>query len=465
MKKFALSTFILLLILNFSIVKAESQFQIYKITINKEIGTTTWQYIKHGLKESLDKKSDAVIIELNTYGGSVDSADSIRTAILNHPTPVYAYINNNAASAGALIAIACDSIYMRKGANIGAATVVNGSGEVLPDKYQSYMRSMIRSTAEFHGKKMQITENGDTIEQWIRDPLIAEAMVDPKTAVSYIGDDSTRVVTFTAQEALKYNFCEAIVESDKEIITSYLNQTKYYITQYKPSEWINIFGFLTNPAFQAILIMIMIGGIYFELQSPGIGFPTAAAIIAAILYFAPLYMTGTAADWEIIIFIAGLSALILEIFVIPGFGIAGISGIVLILASLMLAGLDNSVFSFEGIDNGDIYTSLATVCFGIILGVVLVIYISHNIGSKNSFMKYTALQLEQKTEDGYIGVPTDLKEHIGKTAKTATVLRPAGKISIEDNLYDAVSIAGFIEQDKNVIVTKVENAQLYVKEI
>ena len=465
MKKLALSTFILLFLLNFSIVKAESQFQIYKITINKEIGTTTWQYIKHGLKESLDKKSDAIIIELNTYGGSVDSADSIRTAILNHPVPVYAYINNNAASAGALIAIACDSIYMRKGANIGAATVVNGSGEILPDKYQSYMRSMIRSTAESHGKKLQITENGDTIEKWIRDPLIAEAMVDPKTSLSYIGDDSTRVVTFTAQEAVKYNFCEAIVESDKEIISTYLKQPEYKIAQYKPSEWIDIFGFLTNPGFQAILIMIMIGGIYFELQSPGIGFPTAASIIAAILYFAPLYMSGTAADWEIILFIAGLSALVLEIFVIPGFGIAGISGIVLILASLMLAGIDNSLFSFEGTDSGDIYTSLATVCFGIILGIALMIYISHKIGSKNSFMKYTALQLEQKTEDGYIGVPADLKEHIGKKAKTATVLRPAGKILIDDKMYDAVSIGIFIEQDKDVIVFKVENAQLYVKAI
>src|SRR3546814_5574247 len=99
---------------------------------------------------------------MNTYGGLLNAADSIRTRLLESPVPVIVYINNNAASAGALIALACDSIYMHPGATIGAASVVNESGEVLPEKYQSYMRSMMRATAEVQG----------------RDPHIAEAFVD-----------------------------------------------------------------------------------------------------------------------------------------------------------------------------------------------------------------------------------------------------------------------------------------------
>ncbi|MEG2067532.1 MAG: ATP-dependent Clp protease proteolytic subunit, partial [Tannerellaceae bacterium] len=125
---------------------------IYKIDIKKEIDQTTRLYLSNGLKEADALGADAVLIHLNTYGGQVDAADSMRTAILYNAIPVYVFIDNNAASAGALISIACKKIYMRKGANIGAATVVNQTGAAMPDKYQSYMRSMIRSTAEAQGR-------------------------------------------------------------------------------------------------------------------------------------------------------------------------------------------------------------------------------------------------------------------------------------------------------------------------
>ena len=116
----------------------------YQIDLKKEIGSTTWIYVKKGLAEANDLNASHVIINMNTYGGTVIHADSIRSAILNSEIPIYVFIDNNAASAGALIAIACDSIYMKKGANIGAATVVNQTGEAMPDKYQSYMRSTIQ---------------------------------------------------------------------------------------------------------------------------------------------------------------------------------------------------------------------------------------------------------------------------------------------------------------------------------
>ena len=131
--------------------------------------------------------ADAVLIHMNTYGGQVDAADSMRTAILYNPIPVYVFIDNNAASAGALISIACKKIYMRKGANIGAATVVNPTGEAMPDKYQSYMRSMMRSTAEAHGQDTIVQKN-DTLYKWKRDPLIAEAMVDERVAIPNLID-------------------------------------------------------------------------------------------------------------------------------------------------------------------------------------------------------------------------------------------------------------------------------------
>ncbi|MCK4361462.1 MAG: S49 family peptidase, partial [Bacteroidales bacterium] len=122
-------------------------FLVYKFDIKEEIAPPVLRKTQHAFKIARDTNADLILIHMNTYGGLLDAADSIRTIILQSKIPVYVFIDNNAASAGALISIACDSIYMRPGANIGAATVVSQTGEALPDKYQSYMRSMMRSTA------------------------------------------------------------------------------------------------------------------------------------------------------------------------------------------------------------------------------------------------------------------------------------------------------------------------------
>ena len=138
---------------------AKEQKLVYQIDIKKEIDNTTRLYLRNGLEEAKSLGADAVLLHMNTYGGLLEAADSMRTAILYNPVPVYVFIDNNAASAGALISIACKKIFMRKGANIGAATVVNQTGAALPDKYQSYMRSMIRSTACSQGKPTATISN------------------------------------------------------------------------------------------------------------------------------------------------------------------------------------------------------------------------------------------------------------------------------------------------------------------
>ncbi len=232
---------------------------------------------------------------MNTYGGMLDAADSIRTKILDSDIPVYVFIDKNAASAGALISIACDSIYMAPGSNIGAATVVDQEGKVLPDKYQSYMRSMMRSTAEAKN----------------RDPEIAQAMVDPKVYVAGISDTG-QVLTFTTSEAVEHDFCEAEVGDIYEVL-EHAGYDNYEFIEHKISATDRIIGWLITPMISGVLIMIIIGGIYFELQSPGIGFPIAASVIAALLYFAPLYLEGLANNWEILLFILGITLLIIEI--------------------------------------------------------------------------------------------------------------------------------------------------------
>lgn len=428
---------------------------VYTIDIKKEINNTTQIYLSNGLKEAYTLGADAILIHMNTYGGQVDAADSMRTAILYSPIPVYVFIDNNAASAGALISIACKKIFMRKGANIGAATVVNETGAAMPDKYQSYMRSMIRSTAEAQGKDTLI-QQGDTLYKWKRDPRIAEAMVDNRIMIPNL-IDSGKVLTFTADEARQWGYCDGIAETPDEVITNYLGYKEYELKSYNPSWFDNIKGFLMSPMIQSLLIILIIGGIYFEMQSPGLGFPSAAAVIAAILYFAPLYIDGLAQNWEILVFVFGVLLVAMEIFVIPGFGVAGIGGIVCIVAGLTMSLLSNRDFNFETVSGAEAGRATLTVLMGLVLGFGLMIWLSHKIGSKG-VLKKIALD----TDLGLLTSSPVLTSLIGKEGTAATVLRLSGKILIEGELYDGISEHGFIEKGTAVKVVRFENAQIYV---
>lgn len=457
MKKNSELLFLLLflLITTFKSIGEERKL-VYQIDIKKEIDNTTRIYLRNGLEEAKSLGEDAVLLHMNTYGGLLEAADSMRTAILYNPIPVYVFIDNNAASAGALISIACEKIFMRKGANIGAATVVNQTGAALPDKYQSYMRSMIRSTAEAHGKDT-IIQGKDTTFRWKRDPLIAEAMVDERVVVPNL-IDSGKVLTFTADEALEWKYCDGIAETPDEVITKYLGYNDYELKTYKPSWEDDLKGFLMNPMLQSLLIIIIIGGIYFEMQTPGLGFPSAAAVVAAILYFAPLYIDGLAQNWEILVFILGLLLIAVEIFIIPGFGIAGISGIIFLIAGLTLSLLNNTDFNFEEVSTKEIGEATLTVLIGLGLGFVLMIWLSNKIGTKGMMRK---VALHKDLEDAHSS--PSLTSLIGKEGTAFTVLRPSGKVMIDNELYDGVSESGFIEKGTKVEVVRFENAQVYVE--
>lgn len=441
-----------------------SKTLIYKFDIKEEIGPAIWRQTMQSFEKANELNADYVLIHMNTYGGLVDAADSIRTIILNSEIPVMVFIDNNAASAGALISIACDSIYMRSGANIGAATVVDQSGQPVPDKYQSYMRSMMRSTAEAHGKDTIINGN-DTIYKWHRDPRIAEAMVDPDKRVEGV-IDSSEVLTFTTSEAIKFGFCEGEANNIKEVI-AVSGITDYQIYEYKPTSIEKIIGILVSPYLQGILIMIMIGGIYFELQSPGVGFPLIASAIAAILYFAPLYLEGLAENWEIVIFIVGVILLLVEIFAIPGFGVAGISGIVLMVTGLTMSMIDNVVFDFET-DSlyflHPLFRSLLIVVASMTISVFFSIILARQILETKAF-EFMILQKSTPKKDGYLSVDSSYSYLIGKKGLAYTVLRPSGKVEIDNEIYDAVALIGYIEKNTSIIVTKHESGQLYVNKI
>ncbi len=440
--------------------KNHSKILFYNIDLKKEVGSTTWIYIKEGFAKAKDLQADRIIVSMNTYGGEVVYADSIRTKILHSKIPVCVFIDNNAASAGALISIAADKIYMRSGATIGAASVVNQTGKKMPDKYQSYMRATMRATAEYHGKDTIINRN-DTLFRWKRNPKIAEAMVDERTYIKGI-IDSTQVLTFTTKEALKYGFCDATAETINDVMRAEANGKKYELKKFQPNAWDNIKGFMTSPYLQSILIMLIIGGIYFELQSPGVGFALLVSVVSAILYFSPLYIDGLAESWEIILFVIGVVLVLIEIFVIPGTGITGIAGTILIIVGLTLSLLHNISFDFAPIGINIIGTALFTVISGVVLGFVFTIYLSSKIGKRGLFRKL-ALDTTLEKEKGYVGNPVEYSELVGKLGVVYTDLRPSGKITIDNEVYSAISHDGtYIEKGSTVTVKRYETGQIYV---
>lgn len=435
---------------------------VYKFDIKEMIAPAAWRQTMKSVDQAEKIGADYILIHMNTYGGLVDAADSIRTKLINTKIPTLVFIDNNAASAGALISIACDSIYMRPGANIGAATVVSQDGQAMPDKYQSYMRSTMRSTAEHHGK-VKRTINGKTKEEWYRDPNIAEAMVDPDVEVEGVSAKG-KVLTFTASEAMKYHFCEGTANSIDEVLTN-AGIKNYEIVEYKETTIDKIIHFLIHPAVHSVLIMLMLGGIYFELQSPGIGFPIAAAFLGALLYFAPLYIEGIAAHWEIAIFVLGIILIAVEVFAIPGFGVAGISGILLVVVGLTMSMVDNiTLFKMGEFNPTPIFKASFVVMLGMLIPFVAVLLSAPKF-FESGILRTLVLETTQKSNEGFISTSNETATLVGLIATAATTLRPSGKIECNDDIYDAKSMDSFIEKGEQVRIIKHLHGQLYVRRV
>jgi membrane-bound serine protease (ClpP class) len=444
MKKLALITLVFLVLLT-PVSKAQTaKSKVMVMEIKDEIDPRMLRYVRLALENADKIKADYVVIDMDTYGGVLTDAKEIVDLIMDFKKPIWVFINSDAASAGALISIACDSIYMSPGATIGAATVVEGAGgQAAPDKYQAYMRGIMRSTAEKNG----------------RDPRIAEGMVDERIVIDSIKQEG-RVITFTTKEALKYGFCEAQVETIQEILKRN-KVTNYELETFRLGTSEKIIAFVINPFISGILILIILGGIYFELQTPGVGFPLIASITALVLYLVPYYLNGLAEYWEIIALFVGILLLMAEVFVIPGFGVAGIAGIMLTVMSLVLIILNNDFFNFEFVAMGDIIRATFAAIGGISGGMLLLFFGGARLTETKAFQRM-ALTDQQESSQGF-SVNTSTINMLGKKGVSHTVLRPSGKVFIDEIVYDAFTRGEYVEKGESIEVVGIEGVTLRVK--
>lgn len=441
---------IMFLVLFFAVLQVYSQqadsITVLHMKVQANIDPRTNRYTELGLEKAREINADYVILELDTYGGALNDADEIRTRILEFEIPVYAFINKDAASAGALISIACDSIYMARGSSIGAATVVTQDGTAAPDKYQSYMRSIMRSTAEAQG----------------RNPKIAEGMVDEDIEVDSIATEG-KVITFSVSEAIKWGFCEAEVSNIDDIMAR-SQVTEYELVEFNLDWSEKVIALFLNPFISGILILIIIGGIYFELQTPGVGFPILASVIATILYFIPYYLNGLAENWEIAVFVVGIVLIAVEVFVLPGFGIAGIAGLIATIGALILVMLNNDAFDFSFVDPKEIFYAISSTGLALLGAIILMFFGGVRLTNTRFFNRIALVDVQDK-EQGYTSSFYKEKTMVGKQGTAYTNLRPSGKVMIDGEIYDAYTRGNYIAEQSNIEVISDEGTSLKVKEI
>lgn len=431
--------FVILVLCSIEAFCSDSLTVFYRIRLNQDIDKSSQRLVSLGLEKARNASADYVLLDLDTYGGAVDAADSIRSAILRYDRPVIAFINMQAASAGALISISCDSIYMKTGSSMGAATVVDQTGKVMPDKYQSFMRGMMRSTAQATG----------------RDPKIAESMTD-----------TANVLTLTPSEAIEAGFCEGVAESCQEVASLVTGGEAYIIKDMSEDmTWLDrLIQILLNPLLQSIFMMMIVGGIFVEIRTPGIGLPLLTAVIGALLYFAPAYLGHLAEYWEILLFFVGLVLIGLEIFVIPGFGVAGISGIVAIVVSLTLAMVDNAeLWTWDGrLDLEPVIRPVGIVIISATAAIFGSVWLVRRLYATRSF-DHIALRQEMKASEGFTGVISGLEVLVGEEVVVFTDMKPSGKVQAPDgHLYEAVlKFGGFASKGELLKVVAAEQGRLY----
>ena len=437
MKRF--SVLVMLLMMSISALGSDSLSVFYRIRLDGDIDVAAQRLVVLGLEKAAEADADYVMLDLNTYGGAVNAADSIRTAILRYEKPVIVYVNMQAASAGALISIACDSIYMRTGSSIGAATVVDQTGGVMPDKYQSFMRGMMRATAQATG----------------RDPQIAESMVD-----------TAGVLSLTPDEAVRVGYCEGIYDTEIEVARVVAGDGNFTIRSMEDDlTWLDkLIQFLLNPLLRSIFMMMIVGGIFVEIRTPGIGLPLVTAVFGALLYFAPAYIGHLVSSWEILLFVVGLILIAVEIFVLPGFGVCGITGIIAVVVSLVFAMVDNAeLFHWDGSLNlQPVIMPLGIVILSASAAVFGSVWIVKKIYATRSF-DHIALRQSLSSEEGFTGVETGLEDLVGQQVVVFSDMRPSGKVKGEDGrIYEAVlKFGGFATNGTELKVVSAEQGRLY----
>ncbi len=412
------------------------------IQIDGEIQLGIAPFVERSTLEAGEMGFDLVIYEINTLGGRIDAALIIRDVIINSEVRSIAFINKRAISAGTLIALAANKIYMHPQSTMGAAEPVSfgigmKAGEV-SEKTISYWRTELRSTAERND----------------RPGNVAEAFADKSIAIEDVIDEG-KLLTLTTRQAIELGMADAEAETLQDILDSEeMKGARITFAGMNSAERVS--GFLTQAIVSSILITIALIGIFFEIRTPGFGIAGTIALIAFALFFGSHYIVNLAGWGEIILFVFGVAMLLVEIFVIPGFGIVGTVGIIAIVASLYLSLVGRFMPVTDFMSGGKV------LAIAFISSFVIILVALRFLPKFTPFQKLVLSTTEAEGE-GYRSSPAEYGSLLGKEGVALTLLRPAGTAIIEGEKVSVVTEGDFIEKDSPIRVLKVEGYRIVVE--
>ena len=427
---------------------------IYKVPIEGTIDLGLPPFIKRVISKAESENAVAIIFEINTFGGRVDAATQIKDAILSSKIPTIAFINRRAISAGALISLSCEKIYMTEGGLLGAATAVDMSGKKGSEKVISFMREEMASTAEKRGRNTEIAR-GMVDEELMFTHLVING--DSVIVKDIEGRKEGKLISLTTEQALKYNISDGKAETLKDLI-NLLGYSEFLLKENIENWSEKLVRFLTNPVVASLLTTFGFLGILFELQSPGWGIPGIVGITCLILSLSASYIAQLATISDLLLIIAGFSLIMLEAFVIPGFGIVGISGIGIVVYGLYLLLIPNVPVGEEVLSNANDGFMIG------LLGAVIGIYLLLKLMVKTKFWKQLTAPGSQKKEDGYTNSFgwESLTDQVGKAD---TDLHPSGWVIVESKRFFMISEGDFIEKGSSVKVLSVDGNRIVVKKL
>ena len=438
MRRRLLMTLAPLALLVSAVVPAAGQSgTVYRLAVHGVVENGLAPYIVRGLREASAAGAAAVYLDIDTPGDRIDAAERIVDAVGTSPVPVYAFVNPRAFSAGALIALSTKAIYMRPGAVLGAATPVDGQGVKASEKMVSAMRAEFRALAEARGL----------------DPRVAEAMVDERVEVPGL-DTPEELLTLSTAEALKVGFAKAAVADESELLRA-IGLPGSRVVALEPNWAELVVRFLTNPLVAPLLLSLGVLGLVFEIKTGGFGLGGLVSIASLGLFFGSSFVVGLAGWEEVILLGLGLVALAVEVFILPGFGAAGVLGLVAICAAIVLAMIGASPSTAD--------ITQAFIVLGASLAITVAVAYAWLRHLPNSgrfaglFLRGGAHQSE-----GYIAA-LPRADLIGQDGIAVTDLRPSGTAQIGPERVDVVTEGEYVPQGRAVRVVRSEGYRHVVR--
>ena len=369
--------FILIAIIGVVIAKNNNS-KVYVVPIQNTIDLGIPAFVNRAVNAAENNDATLLVFEINTYGGRVDAATQIKDAISSTDIQTVAFINKRAISAGSLISLSCDKIYMTPGATIGATSVVDMSGEKQSEKAQSYMREEMGATAESSGKNVTIAR-GMVDEELSFEYLVVEG--DSVKVDDIEGRKEGKLITLTTELALKYKIADGESESIEDIIAD-LNIENYDIITLDENWSEDLVRFLTDPVVSSLLTTFGTIGIISELYSAGWGIGGTIGIVCLTLALGAGYLTKLASATDLLIIFSGLALLLIEFLAIPGFGVFGIAGLIILFYGLYLLLIPEVPVSDE------IYReALDGFSWAIVGGIIVLIMLIRLISQSKVFQK------------------------------------------------------------------------------